>query len=67
MKLIVETVNKTTMQQLALAPEFYSRPIQEITSAADTWAFGVLIFEILFGNKPQIISDSGQIKNDKLF
>ncbi|KAM3142068.1 hypothetical protein pb186bvf_005722 [Paramecium bursaria] len=57
-KLLVETVYETTFQELSLAPEFYTKPLQEITEMADTWQFGVLIFEILFGNRPNIISNS---------
>lgn len=26
---------------------------------ADSWAFGVIIFELLFGHKPEVISNSG--------
>ena len=65
-KLLVETVHQTTLNQLAMPPEFYSKSIQEITQAADTWLFGILIYEILFGGRPVIISQSGTFEDDKL-
>lgn len=59
-------MNESTYRDIAIAPEFYSKSIQEITIAADTWAFGVLIFEILFGSRPIIISQSGSYEGEKL-
>ncbi|CAD8184042.1 unnamed protein product [Paramecium pentaurelia] len=64
-KLLVESVLQQEYKDLALAPEFYSKSIQEITNMADTWSFGVIIFELLFGHKPQIISNSGCYQGDK--